>query len=114
MKRRLDFKALVALGIVPSWSSLNHRIRHDGFPPGELIGPNRRTWDEGAVEAWLASRPTGTKAPLRGICKAKAEARQTRLKAVQADPTTSPSLPTRHPRKVRQRSALAVGGAICG
>src|SRR5205814_240372 len=42
--------------------------RDRGFPPGQLTGPNSRTWDEAEVLAWLDSRPTGPKpAPSRAL-----------------------------------------------
>jgi hypothetical protein len=61
MRRRLRYSDLVALGIVKNRATLRNRIKRDGFPEGELTGPNERTWDEGEVEAYVASRPKGLK-----------------------------------------------------
>jgi predicted DNA-binding transcriptional regulator AlpA len=61
MRKRLRYADLLALGIVNNRPTLQNWIRKLGFPPGQLTGPNSRTWDEAEVETWLASRPTGPK-----------------------------------------------------
>jgi predicted DNA-binding transcriptional regulator AlpA len=68
MRKRLRFRDLVALGIVNNRITLNNWIRDLGFPPGQLTGPNSRTWSESEVEIWVASRPVERKAgsPRRG------------------------------------------------
>ena len=48
-------------GIVNNWATLQNRIRKFGFPPGRLIGPNSRGWDQDEVEAWIAEQPTAPK-----------------------------------------------------
>jgi predicted DNA-binding transcriptional regulator AlpA len=58
---RLRYRDLVAKGIVGNRSTLKRRITNDGFPPGAMTGPNERSWDEGEVEEWLASRPQALK-----------------------------------------------------
>jgi predicted DNA-binding transcriptional regulator AlpA len=61
MRKRLRFRDLKARGIVNNRPTLNNWIKKLGFPPGQLTGPNTRTWDEGEVEDYLASRPTAPK-----------------------------------------------------
>jgi len=58
----LRYTDLAARGIVNNRVTLTNWIRHQGFPPGLLAGPNSRIWPEADVEAWLASRPTAPKA----------------------------------------------------
>jgi predicted DNA-binding transcriptional regulator AlpA len=72
IRRQLRYRDLKERGIVNSWPQLKDRIKRDGFPPGRLLGPNFRAFDEGEVEVWLASRPSDPKPPPRR--KAKAEA----------------------------------------
>jgi predicted DNA-binding transcriptional regulator AlpA len=59
--KRLRYRDLLALGIIRNRPTLNNWIRDLGFPPGQLTGPNSRTWGEDEVHAWLDSRPTGPK-----------------------------------------------------
>jgi predicted DNA-binding transcriptional regulator AlpA len=61
MRRRLRYCDLVALSIVKNRVTLKNWIRDRGFPPGQLTGPNTRTWGEDEVENWLDSRPTAPK-----------------------------------------------------
>jgi predicted DNA-binding transcriptional regulator AlpA len=61
MQRRLRFADLLALGIVKNRVTLKNWIRDRGFPPGQLTGPNLRTWGEADVETWLDARPTAPK-----------------------------------------------------
>jgi predicted DNA-binding transcriptional regulator AlpA len=53
----LRFPDLVERGIVNSRMTLKRLIESQGFPPGLLITPNARAWNESEVEAWIASRP---------------------------------------------------------
>jgi predicted DNA-binding transcriptional regulator AlpA len=68
MRKRLRFSDLVELGIVRNRITLGHWIARHGFPPGQLTGPNSRTWGEDEVQDWIARRPVGPKAgsPRRG------------------------------------------------
>ena len=61
MNHRLRYRDLEARGIVRNRQTLKNWIEKEGFPPGELTGPNTRTFDEKKVEAWLESRPTKPK-----------------------------------------------------
>jgi predicted DNA-binding transcriptional regulator AlpA len=62
MGKRLRFRDLKARGIVANRATLRNWIRDRGFPPGQLTGPNTRTWDEDIeINPWLASRPTAPK-----------------------------------------------------
>jgi predicted DNA-binding transcriptional regulator AlpA len=61
MRKRLRYADLEALGVVKNRATLGNWIRNRGFPPGQLTGPNSRTWGEAEVQSWLASRPTEQK-----------------------------------------------------
>jgi len=61
LRNRLRFRDLVALGIVATRPTLQNWIRDRSFPPGQLTGPNSRTWGEDEVQQWLDQRPTGKK-----------------------------------------------------
>jgi hypothetical protein len=62
MGKRLRFGDLKARGIVKNRVTLRNWILKQNFPPGQLTGPNTRTWDEEAeINPWLASRPTDLK-----------------------------------------------------
>jgi predicted DNA-binding transcriptional regulator AlpA len=61
MRKRLRYRDLLERGIVRNRPTLNNWIRKLGFPPGQLTGPNSRTWGEHEVEDWLAGRPTAPK-----------------------------------------------------
>jgi predicted DNA-binding transcriptional regulator AlpA len=61
LTRRLRFEDLVDKGIVNNRTTLIDWIKRRDFPPGQMTGPNTRTWGEPEVEAWLASRPTEPK-----------------------------------------------------
>jgi hypothetical protein len=55
--RRLRFRDLVTLGIVKNRATLRNRIRNNNFPPGELTGPNERTWGEDVIQDYIDSCP---------------------------------------------------------
>jgi predicted DNA-binding transcriptional regulator AlpA len=61
MLKRLRYPDLVEAGIVNNRVTLSAWIREQGFPQGQMIGPNTRSWSETEVAAWLNSRPTETK-----------------------------------------------------
>ena len=61
MQKRLRYRDLEALGIVNNRPTLQNWIKDRGFPPGQMTGPNSRTWGEAEVQRWLASRPTELK-----------------------------------------------------
>jgi hypothetical protein len=62
MGKRLRFRDLKDRGIVNNRVTLKNWIEKLGFPPGQLTGPNTRTWDEDTeIKPWLASRPTEPK-----------------------------------------------------
>jgi len=58
---QLRFRDLKARGVVSNWVTLNSWIQNEGFPPGRLVGPNTRLWDEPEVVAWLKARPSARK-----------------------------------------------------
>jgi predicted DNA-binding transcriptional regulator AlpA len=57
----IRYPDLVARGVVASRMTLKRLIDTQGFPPGILITPNSRAWDEDEVSTWIASRPTARK-----------------------------------------------------
>ena len=61
MQKRLRCADLIALGIVNNRPCLRNWILKHGFPPGQLTGPNTRTWTESEVTQWLDSRPVAPK-----------------------------------------------------
>jgi len=61
MQKRLRYRDLKERGVIKNRPTLQNWIRDRGLPPGQLTGPNSRTWGEAEVEAWLASRPTAPK-----------------------------------------------------
>ena len=76
-KMKLRFRDLRARGIVKNWPQLKHLKKKHNFPPGQLLTPYCRIWDEDEIEAWLATRPVEAteKQPLRGFAKVKHEQR---------------------------------------
>ena len=67
MQRRLRFADLMQLGVVKNRPTLQNWITDRGFPPGQLTGPNSRTWSEVEVQRWLDNRPTEAKPAPRRI-----------------------------------------------
>jgi predicted DNA-binding transcriptional regulator AlpA len=59
--RRLRFADLLDLGIVKNRATLQNWIHDRGFPPGQLTGPNSRTWSEDEIHAWISRRPSAPK-----------------------------------------------------
>jgi predicted DNA-binding transcriptional regulator AlpA len=57
----LRFSDLKARGVVKNRMTLHNWIERYGFPPGRLIGPNTRVWNEPDVIAWLEAQPTDRK-----------------------------------------------------
>jgi hypothetical protein len=58
----LRYNDLVDRGIVNNKTTLRNWINKGIFPPGKLIGPNIRAWDEDAdIASWAANRPTDPK-----------------------------------------------------
>jgi hypothetical protein len=70
MRKRLRYADLEGLGIVNNRVTLQNWIRDRGFPPGQLTGPNSRTWTEIEVQAYLDSRPIGPK-PIPAVKKGR-------------------------------------------
>jgi predicted DNA-binding transcriptional regulator AlpA len=61
----IRYPDLVAKGVVNSRMTLKRLIDTRGFPPGVLITPNARAWDERDVDAWIAARPAARKPSTR-------------------------------------------------
>jgi hypothetical protein len=76
MTKWLRFADLKARGIVGNRTQLRRLIYNHGFPPGRLIGPNSRAYEDDKVERWLEQRPVAPKpSPKRKIESAGVEAR---------------------------------------
>ena len=54
--RYLRYADLVERRIVSNRTTLSRWIKHYGFPPGILLGPNTRAWPTDEVDAWLEER----------------------------------------------------------
>jgi predicted DNA-binding transcriptional regulator AlpA len=52
----LRYDDLKRSGVVNNRATLYRWIKHHGFPPGVLIGPNSRAWAEKDVLDWLSLR----------------------------------------------------------
>jgi hypothetical protein len=61
MRKRLRYADLLDLGVIRNRTTLQNWIKDRGFPPGQLTGPNSRTWSETEVERWINSRPVEPK-----------------------------------------------------
>jgi hypothetical protein len=82
----LRFRDLKERGIANSWAQLKRMIELYGFPPGRMLTPNVRTWDEeDEVNPWIESRPVDGGSPLRGAAKTR-HARKAAATANTADP----------------------------
>jgi predicted DNA-binding transcriptional regulator AlpA len=63
--RWIRYPDLVAKGVVNSRMTLKRLIDSQNFPPGVLITPNARAWNEKEVDAWIAARPATRKPSTR-------------------------------------------------
>ncbi len=61
----LRFADLQARGIVRNREQLRNLIRDHAFPPGFMLTPNARVYDECLVEEWLAARRLASAGPGR-------------------------------------------------
>jgi predicted DNA-binding transcriptional regulator AlpA len=61
----IRYNDLVAKGVFNSRMTLKRAIDDQDFPPGVLITPNARVWDEAEVDAWIAARPSARKPSTR-------------------------------------------------
>jgi predicted DNA-binding transcriptional regulator AlpA len=61
VSNQLRFRDLKARGIISNWATLNSWINNRGFPPGRLVAPNTRLWDESEIADWLKTRPSARK-----------------------------------------------------
>ena len=52
----LRYADLVERQIVNNRTTLSRWIKHNGFPPGVLLGPNTRAWAENLVDDYLDTR----------------------------------------------------------
>ena len=65
LSRRLRYRDLKERGIVSTTEQPSITKNRDrGFPPGQLTGPNSRTWGEDEIEGYLASRPVEPKSAI--------------------------------------------------
>ena len=56
----VNYKFLVAEGIIPNRTTLARSIAQFGFPKPVELGQNRLAWDFDEIQVWLASRPRRT------------------------------------------------------
>ena len=63
----IRYNDLVEKGVVNSRMTLKRLIDTQDFPPGVLITPNARAWEEAKVDAWIAARPAARKASTRKL-----------------------------------------------
>jgi predicted DNA-binding transcriptional regulator AlpA len=86
------FADLRARKIVNSRAQLENLKRNEGFPPGRLLSPNTRVWDEQEILDWLNSRPTAQADPdrFRDLGQASTAARKGKSPKV-AKAAASPS-----------------------
>jgi hypothetical protein len=61
IQRRLRFADLLERGIIRNRTTLKNWVDQRGFPPGQLTGPNSRTWGEDDVQRWIDARPSEPK-----------------------------------------------------
>lgn len=66
LPKLLRFRDLKERGFVSSYVKLKYMVDSLGFPPGRLLSPQVRTWDEAEVIKWYAKRPTEA-GPARGV-----------------------------------------------
>jgi predicted DNA-binding transcriptional regulator AlpA len=57
----IRYNDLVEKGVVNSRMTLKRLIDAQDFPPGVLVTPNARAWQEEEVDAWIAARPAARK-----------------------------------------------------
>ncbi len=92
------FRDLKERGIVDSWAQLDNLIKKCGFPPGRMLSPKTRVWDEeNEIEPWFAAaRPKARPraAPRRSL-------RAARLRTASAKPPAKPPPPNKNGRRVR-------------
>jgi hypothetical protein len=81
----LRFRDLKARGIANSWPYLKSLIEDHGFPPGKLVSPQIRLWDENSVSAWIESRPVEP-APPRGEPARRVARKAARLQQLTEQP----------------------------
>ena len=81
----IRFKVLKQRGIARSWPYLKDLIEDHGFPPGQLLSPQIRVWDESSVAAWIAARPAEP-APPRGFAARRAAEKAARLQRLPEQP----------------------------
>jgi len=72
LKGWLRFGDLKARNGVKSWAQLKNKVKHQGFPPGRMTGPNERSWTEEEIDAYRERCPVAGPEP-RGIAKIKRE-----------------------------------------
>jgi predicted DNA-binding transcriptional regulator AlpA len=63
----IRYNDLVEKGVVNSRMTLKRLIDTQDFPPGVLITPNARAWEEEKVDAWIAARPAARKTSTRKV-----------------------------------------------
>ena len=93
--RWLRFNDLKAAGVVNNWPQLKLLVQTENFPPGRLLSPNCRVWQDGEILAWLESRPVERRQALRGGALTQVEKA---AKAAAESSSPSSELPALKPR----------------
>ena len=70
MKLLLFFPDLKENRVANNWTTLNRRIKEEGFPAGRMIG-RRRAWTPAEIQAWIDCKSPANRAPLKGWAKAR-------------------------------------------
>ncbi|PPD24999.1 MAG: hypothetical protein CTY30_00840 [Methylocystis sp.] len=58
MKKFLDAKDLIAMGLFGSKMTLWRAIKEGRFPPGRMVSANRRKWTADEIENYVNACPT--------------------------------------------------------
>jgi predicted DNA-binding transcriptional regulator AlpA len=113
VKTLFRYDDLLARKIVKSRAQLQRLIQRHRFPPGKLISPNCRVWEETELDAWFAARPTENSRPLQGraaelvdeAARKRAVAGRTDVKSVR--PTKSKAKSPPPPAVTKRKRAAA-------
>jgi predicted DNA-binding transcriptional regulator AlpA len=71
----LRLKDLQERGVAMTHQAVRHMQKHEGFPPGRLLGPGTRVWTVTEINEWLDSRPVEVSERSRRRARLSIEAR---------------------------------------
>lgn len=103
-RKLVRFVDLKARGIVRSWPTLLSWIKREGFPPGFMLAPQTRAWDEAEIDRWIEARRSRSR-PRRncGNAKAKRKSKSTATPSRKSAGTIPAKVRERYPAKVREK-----------